>query len=189
MLVVKTKFSDLTHEDIDRILEIVNRVDDIDLQIQVDGLGLRVRKGNVGAPVAPPAVSAPAAAEAPAPAPSPAPAAQPAAAPAAAPSPAPAAQPAAAPAAAPAAPAAARQDLLSITAPMIGRFYAKPSPNDPAFVALGSQVGPDDSVCILEVMKLFNTVKAGVAGEIVEILVQEGDMVEEGDVLFRVKPQ
>ncbi|WP_154391345.1 acetyl-CoA carboxylase biotin carboxyl carrier protein, partial [Bordetella pertussis] len=99
------------------------------------------------------------------------------------------AQPAAAPAAAPAAPAAARQDLLSITAPMIGRFYAKPSPNDPAFVALGSQVGPDDSVCILEVMKLFNTVKAGVAGEIVEILVQEGDMVEEGDVLFRVKPQ
>ncbi|KDC61899.1 hypothetical protein L510_1638, partial [Bordetella bronchiseptica MBORD591] len=67
MLVVKTKFSDLTHEDIDRILEIVNRVDDIDLQIQVDGLGLRVRKGNVGAPVAPPAVSAPAAAEAPAP--------------------------------------------------------------------------------------------------------------------------
>lgn len=173
MLVVKTKFSDLTHEDIDRILEIVNRVDDIDLQIQVDGLGLRVRKGNVGAPVAPPAVSAPAAAEAPAPAPSPAPAAQ----------------PAAALAAAPAAPAAARQDLLSITAPMIGRFYAKPSPNDPAFVALGSQVGPDDSVCILEVMKLFNTVKAGVAGEIVEILVQEGDMVEEGDVLFRVKPQ
>ncbi|CCJ48661.1 acetyl-CoA carboxylase biotin carboxyl carrier protein [Bordetella parapertussis] len=170
MLVVKTKFSDLTHEDIDRILEIVNRVDDIDLQIQVDGLGLRVRKGNVGAPVALPAVSAPAAAEAPAPAPSPAPAAQPAAA-------------------APAAPAAARQDLLSITAPMIGRFYAKPSPNDPAFVALGSQVGPDDSVCILEVMKLFNTVKAGVAGEIVEILVQEGDMVEEGDVLFRVKPQ
>ncbi|MFJ0789740.1 biotin/lipoyl-containing protein, partial [Bordetella bronchiseptica] len=91
--------------------------------------------------------------------------------------------------AAAAAPAAARLDLLSITAPMIGRFYAKPSPNDPAFVALGSQVGPDDSVCILEVMKLFNTVKAGVAGEIVEILVQEGDMVEEGDVLFRVKPQ
>ncbi|AWP74370.1 acetyl-CoA carboxylase biotin carboxyl carrier protein [Bordetella bronchiseptica] len=170
MLVVKTKFSDLTHEDIDRILEIVNRVDDIDLQIQVDGLGLRVRKGNVGAPVALPAVSAPAAAEAPSPAPSPAPAAQPAVA-------------------AAAAPAAARQDLLSITAPMIGRFYAKPSPNDPAFVALGSQVGPDDSVCILEVMKLFNTVKAGVAGEIVEILVQEGDMVEEGDVLFRVKPQ
>ncbi|WP_319017023.1 biotin/lipoyl-containing protein [Bordetella pertussis] len=42
---------------------------------------------------------------------------------------------------------------------------------------------------MLEVMKLFNTVKAGVAGEIVEILVQEGDMVEEGDVLFRVKPQ
>ncbi|KDD26837.1 putative acetyl-CoA carboxylase, biotin carboxyl carrier protein [Bordetella bronchiseptica MBORD782] len=171
---MKTKFSDLTHEDIDRILEIVNRVDDIDLQIQVDGLGLRVRKGNVGAPVALPAVSAPAAAEAPAPAPSPAP------------SPAPAAQPAVAAAAAP---AAARQDLLSITAPMIGRFYAKPSPNDPAFVALGSQVGPDDSVCILEVMKLFNTVKAGVAGKIVEILVQEGDMVEEGDVLFRVKPQ
>ncbi|KDB97090.1 acetyl-CoA carboxylase, biotin carboxyl carrier protein [Bordetella bronchiseptica MBORD678] len=167
---MKTKFSDLTHEDIDRILEIVNRVDDIDLQIQVDGLGLRVRKGNVGAPVALPAVSAPAAAEAPSPAPSPAPAAQPAVA-------------------AAAAPAAARQDLLSITAPMIGRFYAKPSPNDPAFVALGSQVGPDDSVCILEVMKLFNTVKAGVAGEIVEILVQEGDMVEEGDVLFRVKPQ
>lgn len=173
MLVVKTKFSDLTHEDIDRILEIVNRVDDIDLQIQVDGLGLRVRKGNVGALAAAPAV-----AETPA-------AASPAAA-----SAAPATQPVPAPAAAPAAvPAAAGQDLLSITAPMIGRFYAKPSPNDPAFVALGSQVGPDDSVCILEVMKLFNTVKAGVAGEIVEILVQEGDMVEEGDVLFRVKPQ
>ncbi|OZI75459.1 acetyl-CoA carboxylase biotin carboxyl carrier protein [Bordetella genomosp. 6] len=167
MLVVKTKLSDLTHEDIDRILEIVNRVDDIDLQIQVDGLGLRVRKGNVGAFAAAPAAASPAAA-----------------------STAPLTQPVPAPAPAPAAaPAVARQDLLSITAPMIGRFYAKPSPNDPAFVALGSQVGPDDSVCILEVMKLFNTVKAGVAGEIVEILVQEGDMVEEGDVLFRVKPQ
>lgn len=171
MLVVKTKLSDLTHEDIDRILEVVNRVDDIDLQIQVDGLGLRVRKGNVGALAAAPAV-----AEAPA-------AASPAAA-----SAAPATRPVPEPALA-TAPAAPRQDLLSITAPMIGRFYAKPSPNDPAFVALGSQVGPDDSVCILEVMKLFNTVKAGVAGEIVEILVQEGDMVEEGDVLFRVKPQ
>jgi len=175
MLQLKTKFSDLTHDDIDRILDIVNRFEDIDLQIQMDGLGLHVRKGNVAAAVPAEAPHA-----------TPAPVAIPAAPPAP-----PAQEPAAAsgPAAAPRPGTAAQQGLIDIVAPMIGRFYSKPSPNDPAFVEVGTRVGPDDSVCILEVMKLFNTVKAGVAGEIAEIAVQEGQMVEEGDVLFRVKPQ
>ncbi|HEC2173141.1 acetyl-CoA carboxylase biotin carboxyl carrier protein [Staphylococcus delphini] len=77
--------------------------------------------------------------------------------------------------------------LKTITAPMVGTFYKSPSPEESAYVQVGDQVTPDTTVCILEAMKLFNEIQAEVAGEIVEILVEDGQMVEYGQALFKVK--
>ncbi|EKC6401223.1 acetyl-CoA carboxylase biotin carboxyl carrier protein [Staphylococcus pseudintermedius] len=77
--------------------------------------------------------------------------------------------------------------LKTITAPMVGTFYKSPSPEESAYVQIGDQVTPDTTVCILEAMKLFNEIQAEVAGEIVEILVEDGQMVEYGQALFMVK--
>jgi len=76
----------------------------------------------------------------------------------------------------------------TIDSPMVGTFYASPSPDADAFVAVGSKVKPDTVVCIVEAMKVFNEIKAETAGEIVEILVENGAAVEYGQPLFRVKP-
>jgi acetyl-CoA carboxylase biotin carboxyl carrier protein len=85
--------------------------------------------------------------------------------------------------------AAAEAGLLEIRAPMLGRYYSASSPSEPPYVQIGSKVRPDDTVCMLEVMKLYNTVPAGVAGTVVEILIESGTMVEEDAVLFRVRPE
>ncbi|EIM5200089.1 acetyl-CoA carboxylase biotin carboxyl carrier protein [Staphylococcus pseudintermedius] len=77
--------------------------------------------------------------------------------------------------------------LKTITAPMVGTFYKSPSPEESTYVQIGDQVTPDTTVCILEAMKLFNEIQAEVAGEIVEILVEDGQMVEYGQALFKVK--
>ncbi|MGV3244016.1 acetyl-CoA carboxylase biotin carboxyl carrier protein [Staphylococcus sp. 11261D007BR] len=79
------------------------------------------------------------------------------------------------------------QDLQTITAPMVGTFYKSPSPEESAFVKEGDSVSPDTTVCILEAMKLFNEIQAEVSGEIVEVLVEDGQMVEYGQALFKVK--
>lgn len=77
-------------------------------------------------------------------------------------------------------------EIVELTAPMLGMFYRAPSPNDSPFVEVGSLVEPDDTLCLIEVMKLFNEVKAGVAGKIVEILADDGKLVEYGQVLIRI---
>lgn len=77
--------------------------------------------------------------------------------------------------------------LHEVTSPMVGTFYAAPDPESPAFVKVGQKVAAEQVVCIIEVMKLFNEVQAGVAGEIVEVLVKDGDFVEYGQPLFVVK--
>ncbi|PKR78957.1 acetyl-CoA carboxylase, biotin carboxyl carrier protein [Halalkalibacillus sediminis] len=74
-----------------------------------------------------------------------------------------------------------------IVSPMVGTFYNSPSPEDDPYVQEGSSVGKDSIVCIVEAMKLFNEIEAEVQGEIVEILVQNGELVEYGQPLFRVK--
>ncbi|EMR06676.1 Biotin carboxyl carrier protein of acetyl-CoA carboxylase [Bhargavaea cecembensis DSE10] len=125
-----------------------------------------------------------------------APAAQAPAAPAAAPAPAaPAAQPAPAAKEEPkpqeAAPAAASSDenLLEVKSPMVGTFYKSPSPDAPPFVSVGDKVKPDSVVCIVEAMKLFNEIEAEMNGEIAQILVEDGQLVEYGQPLFLVKPE
>jgi acetyl-CoA carboxylase biotin carboxyl carrier protein len=111
-------------------------------------------------------------------------AAAPLAAPVAA-APAPAVAPPAPP---PPAAAASRSDLQPITAPMVGTFYRSPAPGEPPFVDLGSRIRAGQPVCILEAMKLMNELEAEVAGEVVEILVENGTPVEFGQVLMRIRP-
>lgn len=98
--------------------------------------------------------------------------------------PQPAAQPAAIESAAPAAPAL---DLHQIVSPMVGTFYSAPSPDAPDFVKAGDRVNEKSIVCILEAMKLMNELEAEVKGEIVEVLVANGQLVEYGQPLFLVK--
>lgn len=75
----------------------------------------------------------------------------------------------------------------TINAPMVGTFYKSPSPEEDAYVQVGDKVSNDTTVCILEAMKLFNEIQAEISGEIVEILVEDGQMVEYGQPLFKVK--
>jgi acetyl-CoA carboxylase biotin carboxyl carrier protein len=101
---------------------------------------------------------------------------------------------AAAPAAAPAAPAAAapaapaKEVLPAIESPMVGTFYATPGPDKAAFVTVGSKVGPDTTVCLIEAMKIFNEIKAETSGTVEEVLVKSGQPVEFGQPLFRIRP-
>lgn len=91
---------------------------------------------------------------------------------------------------APAAEAPADQsNLHTITSPMVGTFYQSSSPKSGAYVKLGSKVDENSVVCIVEAMKLFNEIEAEVKGEIAEILVKDGQLVEYGQPLFLVKPE
>jgi acetyl-CoA carboxylase biotin carboxyl carrier protein len=76
---------------------------------------------------------------------------------------------------------------FEITSPMVGTFYSAPNPESDPFVSVGSSVSKETVVCIVEAMKLFNEIEAEVSGEIVEVLVQNGELVEYGQPLFRVK--
>lgn len=89
---------------------------------------------------------------------------------------------AAVPAAAPA-PAAEIQGTL-VKSPMVGTFYRSPSPGAKAFVEIGQAVKPGDTLCIIEAMKLLNEIEAEIAGEIKEVLVENGQAVEYGQPLF-----
>jgi acetyl-CoA carboxylase biotin carboxyl carrier protein len=79
------------------------------------------------------------------------------------------------------------ESLHKIKSPMVGTFYASSSPDSQAFVQVGDKVNDDGIVCIVEAMKLFNEIEAEVTGEIVEILVKDGQLVEYGQPLFLVK--
>ena len=79
--------------------------------------------------------------------------------------------------------------LVTIKAPMLGTFYRAPKPGAPPFVEVGQLVSADDSVCIIEVMKLFNTVKANMRGRVAKICAENGQMVEYQQTLFLVEPR
>ena len=79
-------------------------------------------------------------------------------------------------------------DGLRVTAPCVGRFYRAPSPGAPPFVDIGDEVVPDTTVCIVEVMKLMNPVKAQVTGRISAVLVENAQNVERGQPLFVITP-
>ncbi|MGD6815579.1 acetyl-CoA carboxylase biotin carboxyl carrier protein [Metabacillus sp. 84] len=81
------------------------------------------------------------------------------------------------------------ESLVKITSPMVGTFYAASSPETGNYVEIGSKVKDDTVVCIVEAMKLFNEIEAETKGEIVEILAENGQLVEYGQPLFLVKPE
>lgn len=82
---------------------------------------------------------------------------------------------------------AARVGEVDVPAPLLGNFYAAPRPGDPPFVQPGDTVTEDTTIGIIEVMKLMNPIRAGVAGTVVAILAENGTAVEEGRPLVRVR--
>lgn len=78
--------------------------------------------------------------------------------------------------------------LLEVTSPMVGTFYRAPAPGEAPFIEIGGQIRKGDAVCIIEAMKLMNEIEAEVSGQVVEILVQNGEPVEYGQPLIRVNP-
>ena len=104
------------------------------------------------------------------------------------------AAPVAAPATAPAAPEPAAQapaaapepQGVEVTAPMVGVFYAAPAPGDEPFVRVGSKVKAGETLCIIEAMKVLNEVTTEADGEVLEICVADGDLVEFGSCLMRI---
>ena len=84
-------------------------------------------------------------------------------------------------------PTVQKEEGKFIKSPMIGTFYSKITPTDEPYVKVGSKVEKGNIVCIIEAMKLMNEIESELDGEILEILCQDGDMVEYGQPLFRLK--
>lgn len=80
-----------------------------------------------------------------------------------------------------------KDNLHTITAPMIGTFYARPNPDAEPFVQVGTEIAKNETVCILEAMKLLNEIHSEVDGEIIDILVKDGQIIEFGQPLFTVR--
>jgi acetyl-CoA carboxylase biotin carboxyl carrier protein len=88
-----------------------------------------------------------------------------------------------------AAPAAPSSELHLIKSPIVGTYYAAPSPGADPFVIRGARVEPGQVLCIIEAMKLMNEIESDVAGEVVETFVENGSPVEYGQPLFGIRPQ
>ena len=150
----------LTAKDVSAILQVLEDSSFDELSLEMDGVKLTLRRGEAG--VGETAAPRPAA-----PAPSPEPRTKP---------------PKAAPAAAPADP-----NAVDVPSPMLGVFYRAPKPGEPPFVEVGAAVEADTIIGIIEVMKLMNTVRAGVRGAVTEILAENGALVEFDQTLLRVR--
>jgi acetyl-CoA carboxylase biotin carboxyl carrier protein len=81
------------------------------------------------------------------------------------------------------------EGLIPIKAPMLGTFYRAPKPEDPPFVEVGTVVNEEDKVCIIEVMKLFSTISAGVRGRIAKVCAENGQLVEYNQIMFLIEPE
>ena len=82
----------------------------------------------------------------------------------------------------------ADEGLVTVDSPMVGTFYGSPSPSEPSFVEPGDSVAADQTICIVEAMKIMNEVAAKVAGKIERVLVENGEPVEFGQPLFAIRP-
>lgn len=159
-----------SHDDVQRLLKLLDSSHFDELHLEAEGIKLTLRR-NGALPTAPFVTPAPTV---------------PASAAAASPT-APAAQAAASVSVATALPQG-DASLLEIRAPMLGTFYGAPKPGADPFVAIGARVTADSAVGIIEVMKLMNSISAGIEGVLVEVLVRDGDLVEFEQVLMRVRP-
>jgi acetyl-CoA carboxylase biotin carboxyl carrier protein len=164
----------LTDEDVREILRIIDESELDELRIDMPGFRLHVRRGGALPPAAYEPPPAPARRDAPAAGSDGAQAAP--------------AAPGAAQPPAPDAAAASANGATTIEAPMLGTFYRASAPGEPPFVDVGSEVDADTVVCLIEVMKMMNSIKAGVAGTVVEVCADNAQLVEYGEPLFRVAP-
>jgi acetyl-CoA carboxylase biotin carboxyl carrier protein len=149
----------LSHDDVTEILRIIDESDVDELRIETDGFSLHVVRRGAAAPEAGGGAPAPAT-EATAPAPA-------------------------------TGDGGARadepDDQLTVPSPMLGTFYRAESPGAAPFVEVGADVEPDTTVCIIEVMKMMNSVPAGVSGTVVEFCARNGELVEYGAPLLRLR--
>jgi acetyl-CoA carboxylase biotin carboxyl carrier protein len=79
--------------------------------------------------------------------------------------------------------------LVPVEASVNSVFYTRPSPGEPPFVEVGDKVDEDTVVCLLEIMKCFRSIPAGVKGTVEKVLVESGDMVQKGDAVILIRPQ
>lgn len=86
-------------------------------------------------------------------------------------------------------PTADDEGLVEIKSPIVGTFYAQPSPDSEPFVEEGTAISSQSVVCVIEAMKVMNEIKAEISGTITEVLVSSGQAVEYGQPLFKVKPE
>ena len=156
----------LTAKDVEEIMKLLEASSFDRLSLELDGVKLELERGGAATPHA---------------ARAPREAAQTAAA-ASAPAPAPATAPAAKPR------RNGEDGLVEISSPLLGIYYRAPKPGEPPFVEVGQKVDTETVIGIVEVMKLMNSVSAGVSGEIVDILAPNGELVEHGEVLMLVRP-
>ncbi len=78
--------------------------------------------------------------------------------------------------------------LIPINSPMVGTVYLAPNPESPVFANVGSSIGPDTTVCVIEAMKVFSEIKAEVSGTVERVLIQNGKPVQYGQAMFLVRP-
>jgi acetyl-CoA carboxylase biotin carboxyl carrier protein len=162
----------LTFQEVDQILRIIEEFPAGEVRFEYGDLKIHVRRAGTEAPRVQPMVpTAPAAAPA-----------QPAQAPAAQAAQSSAAQ---APASAP----AVREGFVAITSPMMGVFYASPAPGAEPFVKAGQKVAKGDDLCIIEVMKIMNMIKAPCAGVVDAIEVENAQSVGKGSALMWIRPE
>jgi len=83
----------------------------------------------------------------------------------------------------------APSNMKVIASPMVGTFYRSSGPDSAPFVKVGDRIGPETTVCIIEAMKVFNEIPAGVSGQVVAILVENGAPIEFGQVLLKIDPE
>lgn len=160
----------LTYDDLLQIVELIKSAESFsEFHLKVGDIELDLRKVAAGAAAAAPASVPPADPTTPAPAA------------------APSAAPAASPVRARPAPEIAA-DAIAIKSPMVGTFYTSPEPGAKPFVEVGQAVNPDTTVCIIEVMKLMNSIPAGCKGTVTHVLVDDAEPVDAGEVLIIIKP-
>ena len=162
---------DLTHSDVQSILKIIDAAEHLDeVEITHNGFRLHVVRNGGGAlhrpshaaPLTQPSAEAPAVVSKPAPPPATLPSQT--------------------------AEAKVPDGIVAIRAPMLGVFYRASAPGEKPFVEVGQRVRADDTICLIEVMKLFSSIRAGVDGEVVKILVENGGLVEFDQALIFVAP-
>ena len=78
--------------------------------------------------------------------------------------------------------------FVAVTAPTMGAFYSRPDPSSPPYAEVGTSVDTDDTVGLIEIMKVFNNVNAGVSGIVTEVCVADGEAVEFGQIIIRIRP-